>query len=493
MLKIDRRVRTFESWARIFAIIGTLTSFFVYSLILAPLFVSSTVSSSELQKLNNVELVLAWAEWILMLWFFAIILGLAFFSPTLIARARGRKYATQLVTSGEIFTIVNRLSNLLALSRAPRILLEESEGVDCFVFGTFARNTRLLLSKDAVRMLSGEELEAVILHELSHIKNRDMGLATWGIYLKEVVKYWFGFSLIFAVVGAVLLTPTRGWDVWWSSFEGNVFFLISMVIIPILLVDSGLRDRELLADARVTLYPEFVPSLLSATDKINLSNYAIANRSSVAPTQELAINWRVQPSKVKRVLVRFDSFVAKLFRTAPSPIERRMAILDDEFVSSKGRIRLPRNGSYIYSGILGLYVWLGGLLFTGIPFLLLSNFGLSPFVVLVFQAWAFFLFFLLPGILFFMPSYQSLGDLDTKLLRKISNRQLRTHLWNLGKKHLVAFASFNVLAYVFVSSSLSVSWESLAFLAVSVAYLLISLVLILLHALWKLLILARNK
>jgi Zn-dependent protease with chaperone function len=451
------------------------------------------VSSSELQKLNNVEIALAWAEWILMLCFFAIILGLVFFSPTLIARARGRKYVTQLVTRGEIFAIVNKLSNLLALSRAPRILLEESEGVDCFVFGTFARNTRLLLSKGMVKMLSEEELEAVILHELSHIKNRDMGLATWGIYLKEVVKYWFGFSLIFAVVGAALLTPTKGWDVWGSSFGGNMFFFISIVIIPILLVDSGLRNRELLADARVTLYPELIPSLLSATDKINLSNYAIANRSSVAPTKEPALNWRFQPSKVKRVLNRFDSFVTKLFRTAPSPIERRMAILDDEFVSSKGRMRLPRNESYIYSGMLGLYAWLGGLLFTGIPFLLLSRFGLSPFVVLVFQAWLFFLFVLLPGILFFMPSYQSLGDLDTKLLRRISNRQLGTYLWNLGKKHLVAFASFNVLAYVSLSSSLSVSWESLVFLTISVAYLLISLLLILFHALWKLLILARNK
>jgi len=487
MLKIDRKVRTFESWARIFAIVGTLTSFFVYSVILAPQIVS------QLQKLNNVELALAWAEWILMLLFFAMILGLVFFSPTLIARGRRRKYAIQLVTSGEIFAIVNKLSNLLALSRAPRILLEESEGVDCFVFGTFAGNTRLLLSKGMVKMLSEEELEAVVLHELSHIKNRDMGLATWGIYLKEVVKYWFGFSVILAVVSAVLLSPTRGYDTLWSSFEGNLFFFISMVIIPILVVDSGLRNRELLADARVTLYPEFVPSLLSATDKINLSNYAIANRSSVASTQEPAINWRVQPSKVKRVLGRFDSFVTKLFRTAPSPMERRMAILDDEFVSSKGRMRLPRNESYIYSGMLGLYVWLGGLLFTGIPFLLLSSFGLSPFVVLVFQAWAFFLFVLLPGILFFVPSYQSLGDLDTKLLRKISSRQLRTYLWSLGKKHLVAFASFNVLAYVLVSSSLSVSWESLTFLAVSVLYLLISLVLMLLHALWKLLILARNK
>jgi Zn-dependent protease with chaperone function len=493
MLKIDRKVRTFESLARIFAIVGTLTSFFFYSVIVTPQFVSSTVSFSEWQKLNNVEIALAWAEWILMLCFFAMILGLVFFSPTLIARARGRKYVTQLVTGGEIFAIVNRLSNLLALSRAPRILLEESEGVDCFVFGTFARNTRLLLSKGTVKMLSEEELEAVILHELSHIKNRDMGLATWGIYLKEVVKYWFGFSLIIAIVGSALLTPTRGWDVWGSSFEGNAFFFIDMVIIPILLVDSGLRNRELLADARVTLYPEFIPSLLSATDKINLSNCAIANRSSVAPIQEPALNWRVQQSEVKRVLGRFDSFVTKLFRTAPSPIDRRMAILDDEFVSSKGRMRLPRNESYIYSGMLGVYVWLGGLLFTGIPFLLLSRFGLSPFVVLVFQAWAFFLFVLLPGVLFFMPSYQSLGDLDTKLLRKIPERQLRTYLWNLVKKHLVAFASFNVLSYVSVSSSLSVSWESLAFLGVSVLYLLISLLLFLLHALWKLLILLRNK
>lgn len=190
----------------------------------------------------------------------------------------------------------------------PKVYVMESGDLNAFATGRNPENASIAVTTGLVRSLNRQELEGVIAHEISHIKNRDilfMTLVAVLVGLAAIVShlilrsFWFGgrrdrrdrggIMLLLLIVGIIL-----------AIFAPIAVRLVQFAIS---------RKREYLADASgvgVTRYPE---GLASALEKI-----AGTNRGRINVSEAVSHLFFVDPKR---------SSLDSLFATHP-PIKERI-------------------------------------------------------------------------------------------------------------------------------------------------------------------------
>lgn len=91
-----------------------------------------------------------------------------------------RSYNAQVVTereAPELYEIVDRLRQRAGLPM-PTVAIAPHDQPNAFATGRNPENSVVCVTEGLMRMLSRDELEGVVAHELAHIKNRDMLLQT---------------------------------------------------------------------------------------------------------------------------------------------------------------------------------------------------------------------------------------------------------------------------------------------------------------------------
>lgn len=208
----------------------------------------------------------------------------------------------------EIYRLVENLC-LASGMPMPKVYLAEDNALNAFATGRNPEHGVVCLTTGLVNRLEKIELEGVIAHELSHIKNRDTLISTVIVVLVGFIALladWFRTSMMFGGNH--------------DNDNKNPIFLILAVVLSLLaplaatLIQLAVsRRREFLADASgatLTRYPE---GLASALEKISSDPTPL--RAANRATAHLYI---ANPFKSAKV--------AKLFMTHP-PIEERVALL----------------------------------------------------------------------------------------------------------------------------------------------------------------------
>ncbi len=187
----------------------------------------------------------------------------------------------------------------------PKVWVMEDEGMNAFATGVDPKNSHIVFTRGLLRKMKREELEGVAAHEISHIGNYDIRLATLAVVMVGAIAILGDFawrSLRFGIGGG----NRRG---------GNIYIILLALLFAILapifaeFVRLSLsRQREYLADAtgaKLTRYPE---GLASALEKIK-GHAAVASATNT--TASLFIS---DP---------FEKRFAGIFATHP-PIDERV-------------------------------------------------------------------------------------------------------------------------------------------------------------------------
>ncbi len=216
-------------------------------------------------------------------------------------------YRAREVSEGEapeLYSIVKNLA-LRAGLPMPRVYIVPGDTPNAFATGRNENHAVVAVTEGILRILNRDELEGVLAHELTHIKNKDMLIGSIAATLAGAVMMLASMAKWAAIFGV-------GGD---DDEGGGIFGLILMAILaPIaaMLIQMGIsRSREYLADeggARISGKPY---GLAGALEKLSNASKTIPMRANPSTAHMFIVN----PLTAK-------SF-ANLFSTHP-PIEKRV-------------------------------------------------------------------------------------------------------------------------------------------------------------------------
>ncbi|MFZ3054588.1 MAG: M48 family metallopeptidase [Minisyncoccales bacterium] len=215
----------------------------------------------------------------------------------------------------ELYRIVENLCITAGLP-VPQIYILNEAQPNAFATGRDEKHAVIAVTKGLLGKLEKKEIEGVIAHELSHIKNKDMLLMTVVVVLAGIISTVADFF-----IRATFWGGHRDSD---DNNSSNALFLILGIIAAILapiaasLIQLAVsRNREFLADASGALLTRYPEGLASALEKIAADGSQL--RTANSSNAHLFIS---SPFRGKQTTSWFN----KLFMTHP-PVEERLANL----------------------------------------------------------------------------------------------------------------------------------------------------------------------
>ncbi|MBI2934718.1 MAG: M48 family metallopeptidase [Chloroflexi bacterium] len=217
----------------------------------------------------------------------------------------------------ELFNLVENLCIGSGLPM-PKIYVINDTAPNAFATGRNPENASVAVTTGLVSKLNTLEMEGVLAHELSHIKNYDIRLMTVAAVAVGVVALLADLFLRYTWFGAGSRSRYRGKG---EGAAGAVILLLALmaaILAPIaaqLIKLAVSREREFLADASGALLTRYPEGLASALEKISRDPepLEVANKA----TAHLYIS---NPLKGQ------SSWLNDLFSTHP-PVDQRIARL----------------------------------------------------------------------------------------------------------------------------------------------------------------------
>lgn len=230
-----------------------------------------------------------------------------------IAQAGGQELSYE--QGPQIHEIIGNLSKIAGIPK-PKIFISPDPSANAFACGRGPGNANICINQGLLNILDKNQLEGVLAHELSHVKNRDTLVSTVTMVLAGVISFVadFGFRSLF-----------------WGGGMGNskddndnkspfifILYILVLILAPILstLITLAVsRQREFLADASGVVLTRYPEGLIGALEKLYASPVASEHYSTATN------HFYIAPPKHN-----FGEKMSGLFSTHPS-IEDRVAAL----------------------------------------------------------------------------------------------------------------------------------------------------------------------
>ena len=243
---------------------------------------------------------------------FIYALSMIFQSTEIVMSMNGAREVNE-QTAPTLYHVVEDMA-MVAQIPMPRVFIIDDASLNAFATGSNPQNAAVAATSGLLAVMNREELEAVIGHEVSHIRNYDIRISTIAVALASAIT---------------LLSSMAGRMMWWGGADRGrrsddrdsggleiimlVVSLLAIVLAPLAatLVQLAIsRQREFLADAssvELTRNPQGMINALQKLDNSQPMSHHVDDASSA-----LYIN---DPQK--------PGFLKKLFYTHP-PISERI-------------------------------------------------------------------------------------------------------------------------------------------------------------------------
>ncbi|MBN1643506.1 MAG: M48 family metallopeptidase [Dehalococcoidales bacterium] len=220
-----------------------------------------------------------------------------------------------------LYNVVEEMKIASGLEKMPDVYIIDDPALNAFATGRDTNHASVAITSGLLQKLNRDELQGVIAHEISHIKNRDVLLmAMCSILLGTIVllSYYGSRMMMFGGMGGRSRRSS-------SKDSGGSAGAIIMIVAVLLMVLAPLfaqliyfaisRKREYLADASSALYTRYPEGLASALEKLS---------QSATPVK--SANQATAPMYIVNPFRRQGMSVNSLTSTHP-PIQERIRIL----------------------------------------------------------------------------------------------------------------------------------------------------------------------
>ena len=196
----------------------------------------------------------------------------------------------------------------------PKLYIIESDALNAFASGINEKTFAVTLTRGIINTLNDEELEGVIAHELTHIRNRDVRLLIVTIVFVGIFATIADFAFRMLLNGSMSSSRNRKNDKGGGALVLLIILLVAGAIyfLSILFKLALSRSREYMADAGAVELTRNSLALASALKKI--SGHSTIREVQNDEVKELFIDYKAQ------------GFFS-LFATHP-PIEKRIQVLE---------------------------------------------------------------------------------------------------------------------------------------------------------------------
>ncbi|MGQ9680395.1 MAG: zinc metalloprotease HtpX [Candidatus Bathyarchaeia archaeon] len=242
-----------------------------------------------------------------------------------------------------LYSMIERLSEKSRI-KIPKIMIANIPIPNAFAYGSPIAGSRVAVTTELLKVLEDEEVEAVIGHEIGHLKNRDVQVMMF-VSILPAIFYYLGYSLMLS--SAYSRRDERG-GAGWTAIIGIASITVYWVLTLFTLYLSRLReyfaDRHSasIVDEGSRKLSEGLAKIVYSTGRMKSLHPNFKNLNSLkalfisdpdhADSDALTISrsqfgrdQKLVDEVLSRRVTAFDRFV-ELFSTHPNITKRLMAL-----------------------------------------------------------------------------------------------------------------------------------------------------------------------
>lgn len=203
----------------------------------------------------------------------------------------------------------------------PRVYVINDPAPNAFATGRNPKHAAIAVTSGLLEKLDRVELEGVLAHELSHIRNYDILVSTMAVTLVGTIAILtdLAIRMMWWNGGRVSRSSDRNNSANPLAFFGFALLIIAPLVAKMMQAAVS-RRRETLADVSACQLTRYPPGLISALEKLQADS-TVTHSASMAT----AHMWIEQPLSGVNDAGRLAGF-HKLFNTHP-PLSERIALL----------------------------------------------------------------------------------------------------------------------------------------------------------------------
>ena len=205
-----------------------------------------------------------------------------------LALAMSHAQEVEYAQAPELHDLIARLAVQAGLPEKPRVYIISTKTPNAFATGRNPSHAAMAVTEGLLQLLSREELEGVLAHELGHIKNRDILISSIAAVIAGSISY---------------LASMAQWSMLLGGFRGNqedgggggnvVGGIVMMIVAPLAaaLIQMAIsRSREFMADATGASICGRPRALAGALNKLEEFNHRVPMQVNPATAQMYIVN-----------------------------------------------------------------------------------------------------------------------------------------------------------------------------------------------------------
>ena len=249
----------------------------------------------------------------------------SYFSSDKIALSMSRAKPADETQYAQLHNIVEGLALAAGLPK-PRVYIVEDPAPNAFATGRNPEHAAIAVTTGLLELMSRDELEGVLAHELSHVKNRDTLVMTIAVTLVGVVVLLGDFFMRSMWLGGGNRDNDRGGG---PAAILAIVGLVLLILAPLfaqLLQFAISRRREYLADTDAVFLTRHPEGMIGALEKLKGDDAVV--RTASRATAHLWIESPIQQhaDEGRRHTNKSGAWLNRMFNTHP-PLDDRIEAL----------------------------------------------------------------------------------------------------------------------------------------------------------------------